>query len=139
MLYIWKVYRLVCEENRILPDASTTQEQALKDPEIMNEMTQRAQLVRDYCKLFLDAVVDHVDKVPYGVRYIAKRINEECLKCFPGAEEKQRTSLIGGLIFMRWILPVVTVPESAKLNEQLIEPRSRRHLVMIAKVLGNFC
>jgi len=136
-LNVLKVYEEVCVKMNILPDPSTTQEQALKDPDVMNTLIQRAQLVRDYTKTFLDAIVDGIQHIPYGVRFICKQILENCKTVFPGAETSQLVSLVGGLVFMRWIIPAISMPEMVKMTDKEVEPRVRRHLVMVSKVLHN--
>jgi len=138
-LNILAVYKEVCQSHNILVDASTTTAQAMRDPEVVNLLVQRAQVLRDYAKTFLDAIVDGIDLIPYGIRCICKNMINNANKYFPHADESQKTSMLASLIFMHWILPAIVTPEMSSLVDGEVLPRVRRHLIMIAKVLHNLC
>jgi Ras GTPase-activating-like protein IQGAP2/3 len=136
-LNILKVYKDVCEQNNMIPDPTTTTAQAMKDPQIVNDLVQRAQVLRDYAKTFLDAIIDGIESIPYGLRFVAKKLLEWCENIFPNCQEQDKISLLGGLIFVRWVMPVIVTPEMTKMVEGEVEPRIRRHLIMVTKVIHN--
>jgi hypothetical protein len=55
---------------------------------------------------FLDSIFDSAQKMPYGIRYIAQRMQFHMQKKFPEASE-EIGKIVGNLIYYRYINPAI--------------------------------
>lgn len=55
---------------------------------------------------FLDSILNAVQKMPYGIRYIAQRMREHMQKKFPDSSE-EIGKIVGNLIYYRYINPAI--------------------------------
>jgi len=85
---------------------------------------------------FLNRIIQHVEEVPYGIRWICKQLAEACRENFKDADRYQIGSLVGGYIYLRFFNPVICHPVNL-LKGRKVSPRMHRNLVLIAKVLQN--
>lgn len=132
-----KVYHQVCLANNGIPDAAATTMQVLRDPEVLEGLTLRTQMLRDFTKTFLDAVINSLDTIPYGIRWLCKQIYVQANACFEGAEHATKMAQVGALLLLHWFNPAICFPESVRLVDSEVNPELRQHLVLITKVLHN--
>ena len=87
---------------------------------------------------FLHAVTsdDAVEKLTIGSRWVAKTILDCARRGFGRATtEEQLLALVGGVLFLRYINPVVVAPESLGLLAAPPSRQLRKNLVLVAKLL----
>eukprot|EP00656_Telonema_subtile_P046328 TRINITY_DN5272_c0_g1_i1.p1 TRINITY_DN5272_c0_g1~~TRINITY_DN5272_c0_g1_i1.p1 ORF type:complete len:1086 (+),score=432.55 TRINITY_DN5272_c0_g1_i1:162-3419(+) len=132
-----KVYIEVCGIKNIIPDSAATPMQVLRDKDVIERLTLRTQMLRDFTKTFLDAIINSLEEIPYGVRWLCKQIHTQAGLCFESAEYGTKMSLVGSLLFMHWVNPAICFPESVKLVDQEVDPDLRQHLVLVTKVMHN--
>eukprot|EP01113_Clastostelium_recurvatum_P032334 TRINITY_DN413_c1_g1_i6.p1 TRINITY_DN413_c1_g1~~TRINITY_DN413_c1_g1_i6.p1 ORF type:complete len:1287 (-),score=491.71 TRINITY_DN413_c1_g1_i6:955-4473(-) len=89
-----------------------------------------------YCKLFLDSITATLNTMPFGIRWIAKQLVNHAREKFPEVTPGQIDILVGGFIFLRYLVPGIVTPEAHGLVTH-VGTGARRNLVLIAKVLQN--
>lgn len=94
------------------------------------------QLIR-VAEHFLDRIVNGVDAIPYGIRWICKQLRDLAVKRFPNADRFQIGSLIGGYICLRFFNPVIVTPDALNFIQTKPKRIMRRNLILVAKMLQN--
>ena len=91
----------------------------------------------EFANNIADALVNSIDNVPYGIRWICKQIKSNTAHKFPEATRAQLCSLIGGFFLLRFVNPNLACPQAFMLVEVKLAPNTRRSLTLLAKVLQN--
>merc|ERR1711902_386876 len=88
---------------------------------------------------FTERILKYVHEVPYGIRWICKQLAEMGEKYFPNRDRIEIGSLVGGYIYLRFFNPVIVAPDQKNLlsNGKKLNPKARRNLILIAKILQN--
>jgi len=85
---------------------------------------------------FLQSIVSSVEKMPFGIRYIAMKMKEKLTAKFPGPErQKDINQVVGNLLYYRYINPVIVSPEAFDVIETVVNPAQRKNLAEVAKNL----
>lgn len=61
--------------------------------------------------LFINQIINSLNSVPYGIRWICKQIRELSKQKFSHCTREQVCSLIGGFFLLRFINPAVVTPQ----------------------------
>ncbi|PAV16044.1 Ras GTPase-activating [Pyrrhoderma noxium] len=88
-------------------------------------------------QIFLLTIIDSLETVPYGIRWICKQIRSLTRRKYPEATDYAICSLIGGFFFLRFINPAIVTPQAYMLVEGVPAKHPRRTLTLIAKMLQN--
>lgn len=150
------------EDTGKLPDGlpkTVAAEIAAANPDVQNMIAPRLTMLMEIASTFLQTIIDSIESVPYGIRWICKQIRSltrvsqvVCCPAFqafnnhtfaqrkyPEANDFAICSLIGGFFFLRFINPAIVTPQAYMLIEDL--PTSAKHprrtLTLIAKMLQN--
>ncbi|KAK4055059.1 RasGAP protein [Microbotryomycetes sp. JL221] len=118
---------------------SVSVEEAAANPDVQNIIAPRLTMLMEIANSFLLTIMDSIDQVPYGIRWICKQIRSLTRRKYPEATDYAICSLIGGFFFLRFINPAVVTPQAYMLIDSL--PASAKHprrtLTLIAKMLQN--
>ncbi|KAI3658250.1 hypothetical protein MP638_006105 [Amoeboaphelidium occidentale] len=114
-----------------------TQDEAMQRPEVQEVMKPRAKLLMDTAEMLLSTIIDSLQEVPYGIRWICKQIKQLTKRKFPDADEWSICSLIGGFFFLRFINPAIVTPQSYMIVEKSPGQNAKRTLTLIAKLIQN--
>uniref|UniRef100_A0AAY4DR17 IQ motif containing GTPase activating protein 1 n=1 Tax=Denticeps clupeoides TaxID=299321 RepID=A0AAY4DR17_9TELE len=127
-------------EARSLP-YDVTPEQAMKHEEVRTRLEASIKNMRTVTDKFLSAIVVSVDKIPYGMRFIAKVLKDTLHEKFPDATEDEllKVRIVGNLLYYRYMNPAIVAPDAFDIIElsaggQLTTDQ-RRNLGSIAKML----
>lgn len=136
------------DETGSLPEElprSVPPEVASANPDVQNIIAPRLTMLMEIAKSFLLTIMESLESVPYGIRWICKQIRSltkvGCMHilvqaCVPGEADlilvlnlKQRKypeatdyaicSLIGGFFFLRFINPAIVTPQAYMLIDSL--------------------
>lgn len=113
----------------------TDPQEALALPRVKEEVDKRADVMRELVGCFLSAIIDNLDDVPFGLRWLCKAIRGKCQTHFPGAAAEAVGSLVGGFFLLRYINPAIISPEAYGILLKKPSPAVRRSLTQIAKIL----
>ncbi|XP_056135210.1 ras GTPase-activating-like protein IQGAP1 isoform X2 [Lampris incognitus] len=116
-----------------------TPEQAMSHEEVRTRLEASIKDMRTVTDKFLSAIVVSVDKIPYGMRFIAKVLNDTLHEKFPDATEDELLKIVGNLLYYRYMNPAIVAPDAFDIIElsaggQLTMDQ-RRNLGSIAKML----
>uniref|UniRef100_A0A8C4XQ44 IQ motif containing GTPase activating protein 1 n=1 Tax=Falco tinnunculus TaxID=100819 RepID=A0A8C4XQ44_FALTI len=126
------------EEINKLP-YDVTPEQALNHEEVRTRLDASIRNMRTVTDKFLSAIVSSVDKIPYGMRFIAKVLKDSLHDKFPDAGEDELLKIVGNLLYYRYMNPAIVAPDAFDIIDlsaggQLTTDQ-RRNLGSIAKML----
>ncbi|NXM71364.1 IQGA1 protein, partial [Serilophus lunatus] len=116
-----------------------TPEQALSHEEVRTRLDTSIRNMRTVTDKFLSAIVTSVDKIPYGMRFIAKILKNSLHEKFPDAGEDELLKIVGNLLYYRYMNPAIVAPDAFDIIDlsaggQLTTDQ-RRNLGSIAKML----
>ncbi len=57
--------------------------------------------------MFLDAILESLPRMPYGIRYIAKEVGNALRLKFPQESEDNISKAVGNLIYYRYLNPAI--------------------------------
>lgn len=106
------------------------------DPEkigIDDELKANQERLQFHCKVLLDSIFKKVDDCPYTLRRVFQVVQEETVKRFPDMRHK----VVGGFFFLRFVCPAVVAPEGFGLSDIVPDPKARRSLILVSKILQN--
>ena len=101
-------------------------------PEIQSLIEHRRLRLITFANELLYRICDNVNSIPYGMRWICKKIKELAIENFPEArhrivcitvslkgfqaDKRKIGSLIGGYIYLRFFNPVIVTPDVFSLD-----------------------
>ncbi|KAF9110510.1 hypothetical protein BGX27_006237 [Mortierella sp. AM989] len=110
--------------------------EALNDPETRTTFIRHLQELRLRTEMFLDAILESLPRMPYGIRYIAKEVGNALRSKFPEEPEENITKAVGNLIYYRYLNPAIVAPEGFDVIEGVVSPMQRKNLAEISKMLN---
>ncbi|NXW68294.1 IQGA1 protein, partial [Hirundo rustica] len=116
-----------------------TPEQALSHEEVRTRLDASIRNMRTVTDKFLSAIISSVDKIPYGMRFIAKVLKDSLHDKFPDAGEDELLKIVGNILYYRYMNPAIVAPDAFDIIDlsaggQLTTDQ-RRNLGSIAKML----
>ena len=128
------------EDTGSLPDdlpKSVTAEVAAENKQVQAIIEPRLKMLSDIANSFLTTIIEGLEEVPYGIRWICKQIRSLSRRKYPDAQDQTICTLIGGFFFLRFINPAIVTPRSYMLIDETPSEKPRRTLTLIAKMLQN--
>ncbi|KAM6229158.1 ras GTPase-activating-like protein IQGAP3 [Spheniscus humboldti] len=114
-------------------------EQALSHPEVQRRLDISIRNLLAMTDKFVSAITSSVDKIPYGMRYVARILRTSLAEKFPKASEEEIDKIVGNLLYYRFMNPAVVAPDGFDIVDisagVTLHPDHRRNLGSIAKVL----
>ena len=139
-----KVYetmvRQIEDDTGSLPDdlpKSVTADFAAENIQVQAIITPRIKMLIEIAEGFLSTIIEALEDVPYGIRWICKQIRNLSRRKYPDAQDQSICTLIGGFFFLRFINPAIVTPKSYMLIERVPDEKPKRTLTYIAKMLQN--
>ncbi|XP_048258787.1 ras GTPase-activating-like protein IQGAP1 isoform X2 [Haliotis rufescens] len=118
-------------------DVST--EQALEHPEVQQQIQESIKRLQDVSDRFLNKILTSLDKIPYGMRYMARVMRDALMKKFPDAQEKDVLKIVGNLLYYRYLNSAIVAPDAFDIitvgADKALTNDQRRNLGSIAKIL----
>lgn len=116
-----------------------TTEQALEREEVKKLVEQSMDRLQQVTDKFLSTILASLDKIPYGMRYLAKVLRSALMTKFPEAPEKDVLKIVGNLLYYRYINSAIVAPDAFDIinvgaDKQLTNDQ-RRNLGSVAKIL----
>ncbi|TFL03968.1 ras GTPase-activating protein [Pterulicium gracile] len=110
---------------------------ASENPDVQAIIAPRLTMLMEIANSFLLTIIESMESVPYGIRWICKQIRSLTRRKYPDASDYAICSLIGGFFFLRFINPAIVTPQAYMLVEGVPAKHPRRTLTLIAKMLQN--
>ncbi|KAG4305805.1 hypothetical protein PORY_000715 [Pneumocystis oryctolagi] len=118
-------------------ERSVTYETAAANDAVIAIIKPRIAMLMEIADSFLSVIIDSIDIVPYGIRWICKQIRSFTKRKYPDSSDYSICSLIGGFFFLRFINPAIVTPHAYMLIDGSPGEYLRRTLTLIAKMLQN--
>eukprot|EP00116_Pleurobrachia_bachei_P003141 sb/3463403/ len=116
-----------------------TPEQALKHKEVTDEIENTIKKLVAIIQSFQEKIISSVDKMPYGIRYMAMCLRKDLKEKFPESSDEEIMKAVGNLLYYRYMNPVITAPDSFEIVDleagKTMNNIQRRNLGSIAKIL----
>ncbi|KAN0065676.1 RasGAP protein [Thecaphora frezii] len=112
-------------------------EVAQENADVQAIIAPRLTMLMEIANSFLLTIINSIEEVPYGIRWICKQIRSLTKRKYPDATEFAICSLIGGFFFLRFINPAIVTPQAYMLVDGPPAKHPRRTLTLIAKMLQN--
>ncbi|CAG8528063.1 5585_t:CDS:2 [Cetraspora pellucida] len=113
-----------------------TQQDALNDPETRTVFIHHLQRLRKETETFLNAITSSIEKMPFGIRYIAKELKKSLITKFSTESEDSVIRVVGHLIYYRYLNPAIVAPEGFDVIDTVVSPMQRKNLAEISKMLN---
>ncbi|KAJ2922413.1 hypothetical protein H1R20_g14676, partial [Candolleomyces eurysporus] len=112
-------------------------EVAAENLDVQTIIAPRLTMLMEIANSFLVTIIESMESVPYGIRWICKQIRSLTRRKYPDATDYAICSLIGGFFFLRFINPAIVTPQAYMLVDGVPAKHPRRTLTLIAKMLQN--
>lgn len=118
-------------------ERNVTYETAVANKTVISIIKPRISMLMEIANSFLNIIIDSINIVPYGIRWICKQIRNLTKRKYPDASDYSICSLIGGFFFLRFINPAIVTPHAYMLIDRFPGEHLRRTLTLVAKMLQN--
>jgi Ras GTPase-activating-like protein IQGAP2/3 len=128
-----EVIAAIEEKGTLPPDfnKSVTPEIAASNLEVQAIIIPRLEILIETANDFVTTIIDSLDSIPYGIRWICKQIRSLTKRKYPNANETAISSLIGGFFFLRFINPAIVTPQAYMLIDSYPGPNPRITLTLV--------
>jgi hypothetical protein len=93
-------------------DYDVTNTKALEYSEVRRQLEINIQNVKVFTSKFLQLILKSIDKIPYGLRYIAKMIRNNLKMKFPTTNERELVKIVGNLVYYRFLNSAICSPDA---------------------------
>ncbi|KAJ3224542.1 glyceraldehyde-3-phosphate dehydrogenase 1 [Clydaea vesicula] len=114
-----------------------TLDEAQENPDVQAIIKPRLSTLEDIANSFLTTIIESLDKVPYGIRWICKQIKSLTKRKYPDASDFNIGSLIGGFFMLRFVNPAIVTPHAYMLVDKNPSKHPGRTLTLVVKMLQN--
>ena len=119
-------------------ERNVTDDEAMKHPEVKAIMKKRLDSLQDLCQLYLDAVINSMSNLPYGIRWICRQIKELSQERWGDQlDQEQVLKVTGYFVYYRFVNLAIVTPDAYQVIDKELDPVVRRNLVVVGKVLQN--
>ncbi|PCH41536.1 hypothetical protein WOLCODRAFT_70665 [Wolfiporia cocos MD-104 SS10] len=108
---------------------------ALNDPDTRAEYIRHLQVLQWWTEEFVKAITKSLQRMPYGMRYMARETLHAVREQFPNAPVEACAACIARLVYYRYINPAIITPETYDIVSSTIDIASRKNLAQISKML----
>ena len=111
-------------------------EAAIRDPETKRTFITHLQDLRDIADQFFAGLEDHLQKMPFGVRYIAQQMFQCLSSRFQHEEQGYILQLVGHWVWKCYLQPALTEPEKFGVVDRGLSQEHKRNIGEVSKVVG---
>ena len=111
-------------------------EAAIRDPETKRTFITHLQDLRDIADQFFAMLEDHLQKMPFGVRYIAQQMFQSLSSRFQYEDQGYILQLVGHWVWKSYLQPALTEPEKYGVIDRGLSQEHKRNIGEVSKVVG---
>ncbi len=111
-------------------------EAAIRDPETKRTFITHLQDLRDIADQFFLSLEDHLQKMPFGVRYIAQQMFQNLSSRFQLEEQGYILQLVGHWVWKNYLQPALIEPEKFGVIDRGLSQEHKRNIGEVSKVVG---
>ncbi|PGH05510.1 hypothetical protein AJ80_08331 [Polytolypa hystricis UAMH7299] len=121
------------QRSRRRPDVP--REEAIRDPETRETFIQHLQDLRDIADQFFVSLEEHLNRMPFGVRFIAQQVYEGLLSKYEDQDRGYILQVAGHWIWKNYFQPALFEPEKNGVVDRGLTQEQKRNLGEIGKVI----
>lgn len=126
----------MCIGEKSTLERNLPEEKILELPEVQAILKSRAEILLGMVKQFYEAIITSLPRLPYGMRWICKQIQQIAAERFPNSTQSEILRVTGYIIYYRFINVMIVQPADFKVVDiRDITVLSTKNLVAVAKVL----
>ena len=126
----------LCTGQRSQRSPDIPREAAIRDPETKRTFITHLQDLRDIADQFFAGLEDHLQKMPFGVRYIAQQMFKSLSARFQHEEQGYILQLVGHWVWKSYLQPALTEPEKFGVVDRGLSQEHKRNIGEVSKVVG---
>ena len=111
-------------------------EQAIRDPETKRTFITHLQDLRDIADQFFAALEDSLQRMPFGVRYVAQQMFQNLTSRFQHEEQGYILQIVGHWVWKAFLQPALTEPEKFGVIDRGLSQEHKRNVGEVSKVVG---
>lgn len=108
---------------------------ACRDPATRDLYIHNLRQLRELTNVFMLTIERNVSKIPFGIRYIARQIYTDLKTRFSQLSEENVFKVVANFIYYRYLNSAIKAPESWGVVESIPNPKQRKNLSMVSKML----
>ena len=113
-----------------------TREEAIRDPATKQVFVDNLQDLRDFSSDVLAGLETMLNKMPYGIRYIAQQMFHNLCTRFQHDEQGYLLQITGQWLWKHYLQPALLEPERFGVVDRGLAPMQKKNLGEIAKVVS---
>ncbi|KAF8543323.1 hypothetical protein BDD12DRAFT_820840 [Trichophaea hybrida] len=117
-------------------DPDVGRDQAIRDPETRGTFIANLQALRTLSEDFMSVLDNNVDRMPYGIRYIARKAIEALLERFPEENEEVILQVIEHFVFQKYFSPAISGPDAFGIVGKSLTPIQKKNVGALSKLLN---
>ncbi|KAJ3443703.1 patterned expression site [Anaeramoeba flamelloides] len=138
-----KLYRVMINEQETqtgkiseLPK-DATHEQTIEHEYVRDIYDESFEKMSKFCTMFVDQLVDLIDKIPFGLRYSCKELARELANKFEDMDKDTLVKVLANIVFFRYISSAIIEPEKFGVFSEkgLIDMNGVMNLGILSKLL----
>ncbi|KAJ6245251.1 patterned expression site [Anaeramoeba flamelloides] len=138
-----KLYRVMINEEETqtgkvseLPK-DATHDQAIEQEYVKDIYDESFEKMSKFCTMFVDQLVDLIDKIPFGLRYSCKELARELANKFKDMDKDTLVKILANIVFFRYISSAIIEPEKFGVftEKGLIDMNGVMNLGILSKLL----
>ena len=111
-------------------------EQAIRDPETKRMFITHLQDLRDVADQFFAALEDGLQRMPFGVRYVAQQMFQNLTSRFQHEEQGYILQVVGHWVWKAYLQPALTEPEKFGVIDRGLSQEHKKNVGEVSKVVG---
>ena len=111
-------------------------EQAIRDPETKRTFITHLQDLRDIADQFFAALEDSLQRMPFGVRYVAQQMFQNLTSRFQHEEQGYILQIVGHWVWKAYLQPALTEPEKFGVIDRGLSQEHKRNVGEVSKAVG---
>ncbi|KAI5842754.1 hypothetical protein BZA05DRAFT_344221 [Tricharina praecox] len=111
-------------------------DQAIRDPETRETFIAHLQALRTLSEDFMNVLDNNVERMPYGIRYIARKAIEALLERFPEENEDVIVQVVEHFVFQKYFNPAIIGPDAFGIVNKTLTPIQKKNLGALSKLLN---
>ncbi|KAJ6251171.1 patterned expression site [Anaeramoeba flamelloides] len=138
-----KLYRVMINEKETqtgkvseLPK-NVTHDQAIEQEYVKDIYDESFEKMSKFCTMFVDQLVDLIEKIPFGLRYSCKELARELANKFEDMDKDTLVKILANIVFFRYISSAIIEPEKFGVftEKGLIDMNGVMNLGILSKLL----
>ncbi|GAA5951462.1 hypothetical protein JCM3765_005942 [Sporobolomyces pararoseus] len=110
--------------------------EAIVDKATQAEFIKHLMALRQVTESFLNALFSSTQRMPFGIRYIAREVYRAVRTRFPQEADMTVIRVAGHIVYYRFIQPAIVTPDVFGMVEEVVPPVQRHNLAEVCKLLN---